>query len=569
MPLNRCILLLAGLVLVCSSAFGQAVALPAWQLNAWGGRATAVEFAVDPRCGAGGYFFSKTKQGDGDAELVLPDTLAPGRAYRFSVQVRSVVGQGAVDIYFRRTSAFYEMTAIRPLRPTRDVQTVVLTGIHDSPGRGGVRVAIRNEGLGICLMSPTLEAISVDMVGDGAIKRTVTPQFFGIHLNRLGAHNGWPSFNPGVVRMWDTGTTWADLQPERGKIDWAGNPHGQRFDYFARHVKRANPNSLMLVTLGMTPNWASSQGDGSCGSADYGKKACFPPAELEDWRLYVRALATRFRGRVKYWEVLNEADVPIHWNGSAAKLVDLARVAHEELKSVDPSNVVLSPSVTMLGFSLLNDFLRLGGGQYIDAVAVHAYIGRTPSLGVTKLRNLQELIKGHGLNLPIWNTEAGLSCIPEVDCDSYLAGRPPMDGVAALAQAYLGQAAQGVVSISYHTWEGGVTQAGGLPFVRNDHQTPTVAGEVMARLRQWMVGADISWLPTTAGKIRRVALNTSDKRCVVSWAESGEGRVSAELMGGALELVDVMGSAQLRQGDGFKVTTLPVMGCVELGRRKQ
>lgn len=564
--IGLCLMSLVTGIGYASAVRAQRLGLPAWEVNAWGGRPTQVEAHADiGRCGPGGFYFAKWHQGDGAAELVLPGTLAPGRAYRFSVQIRKVSGDGVADVFFRRTGASYETTAIKSITPTTRGESLVLSGIHDAPGPGGIRVALRQDGLGICLSNPLLEVISVDQVGRTPAQNFVPSTFFGIHLNKLGRHNAWPEFNPGIVRMWDTGTTWADLQPIAGSIDWRDNPHAQRFDYFAKHVRRFNASASLLVTLGMTPDWAAGAFAGGCGAGSYGARACVMPARLEDWRRYVREVALRYRGQARYWEVLNEADMPMHWSGSAAQLVMLSRAAREELKAIDPGNVVLAPNVTTLGLRLLHDFLLQGGAQAIDAVSMHAYIGRSPDVALSKLRNLREMLAAHGWDLPIWNTESGLSCIPEVDCAALVGGRVQMDGVAALAQAYVGQAALGVANISYYTYEGGVTQAGGLPLASPPgYANSTRAGDVLAVMSRWLTGAEVHWASSVVDPLRRVARNKGGKACVIAWSGNGqEQAVPSQSLGNATRVENALGQVELPRADGsFLIGSLPLMACV-------
>lgn len=536
---------------------------PAWALNSWGSRPTVVTAEQDEaRCGTAGFHFVKSRQGDGEAELVWPEALKAGQAYRFTVRVKRLAGQGWVDLYFRKSGPHYETTAIRSFMPRADPQTVVLEGIYDGFGPGAVRMGLRDEGQAVCLSSARLEAIGPENIGERRPRQLIDASFFGIHLNKLGTHNGWPSFDPGVVRMWDTGTTWADIQPSPGPIDWRGEPHAQRFDYFASHVRRFNAKASLLVTLGMTPTWAAAGGPGGCGgNLPYGARACMPPADMSAWRAYVRALAQRYKGRARYWEVLNEADVPMHWNGSARQLVEMTRIAREEIKAADPGNVLMGPNITAQGLRLLNEFFRHGGDKYIDAVSIHFYIGRSPQLALSKLRNAQQLLRAWGLNLPIWNTEAGTSCTPDFDCDAVMANRAATDGVSALAQAYLGQAAQGVRHISYYTWEGGVVSAGGLPLVQRDRDTPTQAGRVLETLKDWMVGAEVSWLSGPDDRIKRVALMRRDRVCTAAWVEAGEAVLPVAQLSNAEKAIDALGQAVLSQSDRYRLGALPVLGC--------
>lgn len=542
-----------------------ALPLPAWLPNTWGAMPTLAEARVDEAlCGANGYYLSLAKQGSGAYELTLPGVLTSGQSYSFSVDVRKISGKGWLDVFFRRAGHPYETTAIKTVQPSGDWQSVTLRGIYDANSIGAVRLALRDEGMAVCLRNPTLVHLNEKQVGARAGWQFVPSTFMGVHLNKLGRHNGWPSFHPSIVRMWDTGTTWADLQPRREDTAWAVNDHVLRLDYFWRHVQKAPRPAELLVTLGMTPEWAVAPGTHACSPAPYGVKACHPPSNLFDWRVHVRGLAQRYKGRIRYWEILNEADLGMHWSGSAAQLLAFVAAASEELKNVDSSNVVIGPNVTTMGFRLLSDFIRLGGASHVDAFSVHGYIGRSPHVLESKLRNLRELLIGQGLTHPIWNTEAGTSCLTGVDCQALSNGTHPLDGISALAQAYLIQAELGIANVSYYTWEGGVIDAGGLPLVKSDFKNETSAGTALRLLSQWMEGAQVRSEDSGLMGVRRMGLNGNVGKCTVWWAEETPIQLPSEMLTLYSRGVDALGSVLLLKGKtSVTLTSLPILFCRE------
>ena len=240
-----------------------AVTLPErpWVLQAWGNPAPVADATPTAECnpagGSGGYIFGKTRSGGGAAELIIPSVLVPGKAYELVLPVKLVRGDGGLDVFFRRDSPYYETTSVRTVTAKAQWQTVTLRGIYDAPRVGSVRLALRNDGAAVCLGRPELREINPDGVGADDQWHPVSSHFLGIHLNKLGRHHGWPSFQPDVIRMWGTGTTWHELQPREGRIDWRGNAHGQRLDFFAAHVRERSRDAAMLMTIGMTPPWAA------------------------------------------------------------------------------------------------------------------------------------------------------------------------------------------------------------------------------------------------------------------------------------------------------------------------
>ena len=57
-------------------------------------------------------------------------------------------------------------------------------------------------------------------------------------------------------------------------------------------VQEAQTNKQrILLTLGSSPQWASSRPNETCSYGNIGCAA--PPADINDWRDYVKAVATR------------------------------------------------------------------------------------------------------------------------------------------------------------------------------------------------------------------------------------------------------------------------------------
>ena len=67
--------------------------------------------------------------------------------------------------------------------------------------------------------------------------------------------------------------------------------------------------------FGMTPGWAAQDRN---AKSHYFVGASSPPADIEDWRAYVRAVATRYKGRIRYWELWNEVNDKLFYSGAVS-----------------------------------------------------------------------------------------------------------------------------------------------------------------------------------------------------------------------------------------------------------
>lgn len=262
---------------------------------------------------------------------------------------------------------------------------------------------------------PTLLALSyMGLAGCSPVEaqppRTPVPMsYFGLHAHRLVLHvpsgtNGilqspWPSFPFGSLRLWDAYVTWPHLQPERDR--W-------NFSTLDQHVELAAQKGIRLVVpLGLSPAWASAR---PAEKSNYAPGNAAEPASLDDWRVYVRTVVERYKGRVEAYELWNEINLSGFYSGDLKGMVELARIAYEEIKKVDPNARFLSPSFTTdNGVDWLDRYLSLGGGQYADVISYHFYTPKqTPEAIFPLAQRVRAILNKHGQDKkPLWNSEAG------------------------------------------------------------------------------------------------------------------------------------------------------------------
>ena len=178
---------------------------------------------------------------------------------------------------------------------------------------------------------------------------TIGSRFFGMVVETAGAT---PLVPVGSRRLWDAGVTWAVLEPARGTFQW------QALD--AEVNAAAQQGQQVVLTLGMTPSWASSQ-PGLASAYGYGATAM--PAQIADWDSYVTAVATRYAGRIAAYEVWNAPEDPDFWAGDVgtmgANMAELAAHTAACVHGADPAAQVVSPALSAEG---LAPFLAAGGG---------------------------------------------------------------------------------------------------------------------------------------------------------------------------------------------------------------
>ncbi len=229
----------------------------------------------------------------------------------------------------------------------------------------------------------------------------IPKEFFGLHIHRADQGTAWPSVPFGSWRLWDAYVTWADIEPTRGK--W-------NFSRLDRDVALAEKHKVeILLPLANTPAWAAARPNEASG---YKPGNASEPANMDDWRRYVRTVGERYKGRIRHYEIWNEPNLKPHYSGTISKVVDLACEAYKILKSIDPQNQVVSPAASTGAtdhIEYLDRFLSSGGKNCIDIVAHHFYVAKyNPEAMVPIIRNVRQVMAKNGVDKkPLWNTETG------------------------------------------------------------------------------------------------------------------------------------------------------------------
>jgi hypothetical protein len=171
------------------------------------------------------------------------------------------------------------------------------------------------------------------------------------------------------------GFNWIKQQVEwsRTEPDFKGNYQWGDLDRIVGGANAAGLNVLLSVVK--APAWARPGGNLSVEG---------PPNNPQDFADFLSALATRYKGRVRAYEVWNEQNLHYEWGNepiSASRYVELLRYAFIALKNADPGAVVISGAPTPTGandgviaiddLAYLRQMYQAGLARYCDAVGVH------------------------------------------------------------------------------------------------------------------------------------------------------------------------------------------------------
>jgi len=284
-----------------------------------------------------------------------------------------------------------------------------------------------------------------------------------------------PSMHFGTTRSWDAGPglDWSDSNPARNVYNFS------RLDQFIAFSQKHGAEGI--YTFGRTPRWASSQPNNPL--SPYGPGQCAPPADISSWDAYVTAVVTHAAGRIKYWELWNEAN-EADYCGDIPSMVLMAQHAYRIIKKIDPTALVLSPSTDkVLGPQWLASFLSAGGAGAVDGIAFHGYWSTRAEDIVPVAASFHAAAEANGLaNLPMWDTESSWA----------YTGTMPMPPITVqagyIAKSFLLHWSAGVARSAWYAYDGAAPW--GTLYTATEGET--AAATAYSQTYRWMVGATMA-----------------------------------------------------------------------------
>ena len=449
----------------------------------------------------------------GAVQLVQGIKVMPGQTYTFRAWLRGDPGM-TVNLILQQSASPYTHYAHTQARLTRDWQSFAASGqVNDT---GSILLMFQATGPGNFFVD------DASLTGpDGK------PVSGGVP---------WPPVRFGTLRLWDSGTTWAILEPSKG--DWNFAP----LDIWVAAAEAAGVSDIML-TMGQPPPWASSQPDRVTYN---GAGAPAPPSDLQDWRDYVTAVAQRYRGRIRYYEIWNEPNDSTFYTGTVDELVTWTREASAILKAVDPANTVISPPAYSAGY--LDSFLAAGGAQYVDVIGHHFY-ATPPEITAQLMADVRLVMAQRGVQfMPLWETEgaSGNSTTPAALAPAYI------------VRKHLVDLAFGAGRFNWYTWGPATDFCVGT--VESNPNVLSPAGQAYQQMLGWFDGASLNnaVIDDTNTWQLYLTLANGDNGLIV-WNPSGSR--TFQVPGGFTTVVrrDLAGGTATVDGTAVSISETPVL----------
>ncbi|GAB4335463.1 MAG: hypothetical protein Kow0099_07940 [Candidatus Abyssubacteria bacterium] len=215
---------------------------------------------------------------------------------------------------------------------------------------------------------------------------------------------------------------WGLTEPKKGVFNW---------DLTDDLVNTVSPDTEILMTLYSTNAWGSKYNECRELAEKQVKRSVInePPSSLpnnmEDYIDFLEAIVSRYKGRVKYWQIENEIFgaktrtpqcPPINrfWLGTPEEYLQLLKTSYQTIKRVDPTATVFASSYTFEPWNgTLTEFYRYildKGRNYTDLWDLHLYLGVAED--PQKIQAVKNEMKRLGYSKPLWSTESG-----EIDID--------------------------------------------------------------------------------------------------------------------------------------------------------
>jgi len=251
------------------------------------------------------------------------------------------------------------------------------------------------------------------------------------------------------------GFGWRDIEgAAKGAFDWS------RTD---RIVEQANHEGIdLVVRVDHQPHWAGG-----------GFPTNGPPDNLQHFADFLTALASRYRGRIRAYEVWNEPNLVREWGGKLpdpGKYVKMLKMAYAAIKAADPDAMVISAGLSPTGtwddsisrpddWYLESMYIAMGGNSdgYFDVLGAHgagykspperdpAVVAADPGLGghrafaFRRVEDLRAIMVKYGDGgKRIWPTEFGWATVEGL-------GVPPAAGYEYAADNTQAEQAQFLV----------------------------------------------------------------------------------------------------------------------------
>jgi hypothetical protein len=139
----------------------------------------------------------------------------------------------------------------------------------------------------------------------------------------------------------------------------------------------------------------------------------YPPKDYDEFGEFVFDLVSKYKDKIKTWEIWNEPDIWIFWAGDHAGFAKMLEVGSKAVRRADPEAKVVMGGLAHDPEWLETLFRDYDVSRYIDIVNIHNYYetwADHPMEDIVGYVNeVDRIVSEYGDGQPIWMAEVGYS----------------------------------------------------------------------------------------------------------------------------------------------------------------
>ncbi len=193
---------------------------------------------------------------------------------------------------------------------------------------------------------------------------------------------------------------WDAIEAEKDKYDWLF------WDDFVKMAVEEYGITLIPYICYM-PRWNSTKPEDNNWFWNY------PPVDPQQFGEFIKLLVNRYKKYIKTWELWNEPDIWVYWQGSPEQFAEMIRIGARAVKEADPDARVVLGGVAYSEEFVAKMFRDFGLSPYIDIVNMHNYFETWSERPVEDIDDhilkMTDVIRQYGNRQPLWMAEVGYS----------------------------------------------------------------------------------------------------------------------------------------------------------------
>lgn len=342
-----------------------------------------------------------------------------------------------------------------------------------------------------------------------------------VNGSSCGTNGSWitTKSQPGTVRLWDSGTSWAILNTGTNSYSWTN------LDTWLDMIAQHQPTAV-IFTFGHVPCFITSipcNPNGKGGSGTYWSPG--PPTDLnangsKTFTAFVTALTQHcspaghcVKDYIKYWEMWNEPNLTHYWSGTVNQLYDMFRPIVPIIRNNVPSAIVATPPICGGDTAYMSSWLSLENtnGRLSDYYSIHSYLsGYEPETRINMIARMVQTKNNAGWTTTPWmNSESNFSPTTDVCTSSAEDCHGQLVRWHFLQYAYQGGAG-GAFHVGWYNWPS--ISSGGYD-------------TYYYTMMQWLVGSTFTASCSSSGTVWSCPLTESNGHsALIVWDSNGTSR---------------------------------------------